>query len=1122
MIPLGIYTHINVAFAVIDPETFEIRPSMRSDIDIYERVTYLKSIDPDLKVFIAIGGWAFNDPGPSATTFSDLASSEEKQKTFFRSLTKFMATYNFDGIDIDWEYPSASDRSGRPEDFKNFPKFMKNLKAALKATGGRDGLSMTLPASYWYLKHFDIKHLVQHIDFFNIMTYDMHGTWDKGNQWTGEFLNAHTNLTEIKNSMDLIWRNEIPPDKVVLGMAFYGRAFTMVDPSCNKPGCLFASGADPGECSNEIGILMNSEISKIINDKKVEPTLYKDEAVKIATWDDQWVGYDDADTFELKTNFARSQCLGGIMVWAISQDLLDGTYSRALGRATNRSVIALADHAETNDTETVLHEQCKWTNCGDGCPSGWVTVPRSDPDKREGEIMLDDGGCLLDGQFHVLCCPPKKDVPTCGWYTFNNGDCDGKCPGNMYEIGGTQRGCSGYKGNYQAACCTGNSDAMAIYRKCEWGASFNCDDYTCSVTKPDIVALSVNGNGGSVCGGDWRTDLNEERKYCCDSSDDNMKWDDCTWEDHYSSTGMIATPKGSGNSFCASNCPDNKVRVAMEHYNTCSRKLGSRAKCCTPKYTTTVTTVDPEFAEMEADLKAWLANATCSNSFYSDGWTYGSMKKRSLWPDHALKNSTLTYMLSGPESAIHEKRQDQPFIIYTSNSALLILNDIIRAWRSSLVIVRAQKEFEAWDQIIGAQYAHLTTAVMLPFIKQYFNLYNIESSEIATQVICDLQEWDQMIEACSISSNNITCSNIDRDKWDPEYSVDPDTYGTSSGSVSRRGVSFPDGIFTLDKRDGAGRDFIVDCGIDPVTGQRRVMIITSQTYPNGNNGNSLQNANRLTARFALANPEECTDVTIDPNAPNNVWDWVTEHILELQLIPRSIEFMVTGRLPPVQGLPEYRSTNALMPWDSALLLTKDYSNTLPTVQGTPIDRIFNALGSKKNPGVLRNAETHLNSMKGRIFHSQQPIGDTVWNTMNLPDVNAARAALDELRVVISVFEYLNSEEIGRTLADVYQAVGTEMRTFEKAAKIAQPAATFRPNVLWREFMVNFFSRMIRWVRTWLVDHLNDLTNTWQTVYNRASDDQTRMIARRFIGEIDLLRARLGSVQFDTSTFIFMS
>ncbi|KAH2843082.1 hypothetical protein KXW36_000311, partial [Aspergillus fumigatus] len=177
-----------------------------------------------------------------------------------------------------WEYPVATDRSGRPEDFKNFPKFLANLKKSLKASGGRDGLSVTLPASYWYLQHFDIVELVKHVDFFNMMTYDLHGTWDKGNKWLGEYLLSHTNLTEITNALDLLWRNDIDSQKVVLGLAFYARAFTASNPGCLEPGCLFDSGANAGKCSHEVGILLNSEIMEIMEDGGLESKLDEDAA----------------------------------------------------------------------------------------------------------------------------------------------------------------------------------------------------------------------------------------------------------------------------------------------------------------------------------------------------------------------------------------------------------------------------------------------------------------------------------------------------------------------------------------------------------------------------------------------------------------------------------------------------------------------------------------------------------------------------------------------------------------------------------------------------------------------------------------------------------------------------
>jgi len=119
-----------------------------------------------------------NDPDqPTTTTFSDLAGSKSAQTAFFKSLVHFMSTYGFDGVDIDWEYPVASDRSGKPADFANYVSFLKNLKNALGSDGHKYGLRITLPSSYWYMQNFDIKSIESNVDWFNVMTYDLHGTW---------------------------------------------------------------------------------------------------------------------------------------------------------------------------------------------------------------------------------------------------------------------------------------------------------------------------------------------------------------------------------------------------------------------------------------------------------------------------------------------------------------------------------------------------------------------------------------------------------------------------------------------------------------------------------------------------------------------------------------------------------------------------------------------------------------------------------------------------------------------------------------------------------------------------------------------------------------------------------
>jgi chitinase len=79
----------------------------------------LKEINPNLKTLLAVGGWAFNDP-PTQNRFSNMVSTKESRTIFIESVVSLLGLHRFDGIDIDWEYPAADDRGGRPEDFVNY------------------------------------------------------------------------------------------------------------------------------------------------------------------------------------------------------------------------------------------------------------------------------------------------------------------------------------------------------------------------------------------------------------------------------------------------------------------------------------------------------------------------------------------------------------------------------------------------------------------------------------------------------------------------------------------------------------------------------------------------------------------------------------------------------------------------------------------------------------------------------------------------------------------------------------------------------------------------------------------------------------------------------------------
>ncbi|KAF9265381.1 putative chitinase [Marasmius fiardii PR-910] len=306
-IPLGTYTHLNYAFAFVDPKTFAVSPMVELDKELYPRFTALRRVNPGLETWISIGGWSMNDlDQPTATTFSDLAGSADAQNRFFGSLIQFMGTYGFDGVDIDWEYSVAPERSGKLDDYANYVSFLKNLKNALGSSGHKYGLTTTIPSSYWYMQHFDIIQIASIIDWFNVMTYDLHGTWDSTNPYIGPVLNAHTNITEITNTLDLLWRSNINPKQVVLGLGFYGRSFTLSDPSCTHAGCPFSEGGNPGRCTASAGTLSYSEIQDVIS-AGAKVTLDNDAKVKNVVWDtNQWVSYDDEETLKMKVDYANS------------------------------------------------------------------------------------------------------------------------------------------------------------------------------------------------------------------------------------------------------------------------------------------------------------------------------------------------------------------------------------------------------------------------------------------------------------------------------------------------------------------------------------------------------------------------------------------------------------------------------------------------------------------------------------------------------------------------------------------------------------------------------------------------------------------------------------------------
>ena len=240
----------------------------------------------------------------------------------------------------------------------------------------------------------------------------------------GNKIGAHTNLTEIKMSLDLLWRNEISPADVVLGFGFYGRSFLIENEDCTKPGCKFLDGAAPGGCSNTSGILTYAEIMSLQDNGIGKVFHVEEDAVNYMVWDsNQWVSYDDARTFKQKVKFAKEKCLGGLMIWAIDQDTYD--YRALEGLLGGKIAGGLMDGGEltedekeelANDFNRFTGEDCYVSECvteSNGaatCKPGYNVLEFVH--HPVGKLSITEKECVEDS-WRLICCPSKAMPADC-------------------------------------------------------------------------------------------------------------------------------------------------------------------------------------------------------------------------------------------------------------------------------------------------------------------------------------------------------------------------------------------------------------------------------------------------------------------------------------------------------------------------------------------------------------------------------------------------------------------------------------------------------------------------------------------------------------------------------------
>lgn len=336
------------------------------------------------------------------------------------------------------------------------------------------------------------------VDFFGFMAYDLHGYWDADVHTLGAIVRGQADIREIENDTLPLWFDALDPAKINFGLAYYGRGYTLADPSCATLGCAFTGPSKAGSCTNYDGVLSLREIEAKITADKLTPLLLQEAMMKQITFDGQWIGYDDEESISLKKGWADSRCFGGTMVWSvdfavegrcvhmlflpanrheltcISGDTLPVTSNGTCGATFGGTVCG--DWAAGNCCSSSGYCGNSSAHCGNGCQSGDCIHGGETTDGTCGAAFrhsycgsFSGGSCCsysgYCGSTDAFCgegcqsgCPTTDG--TCGAnYTYNT--CDGWSNGGCCSANGL---CGSGEDFCGAGCQSGDCDDKETFR----------------------------------------------------------------------------------------------------------------------------------------------------------------------------------------------------------------------------------------------------------------------------------------------------------------------------------------------------------------------------------------------------------------------------------------------------------------------------------------------------------------------------------------------------------------------------------------------------------------------------------------------------------------------------------
>jgi chitinase len=281
----------------------------------FHQLSELKNRYPRLKILISLEG--------KAADFAQDASPENRT-AFVASCVDMYIRGNFapgvvrpglfDGFDVDWESPQAADA-------ENFRALLEEFRRQMNAVRSGLRLSIAVGESPNELPGTDFAAVSRIVDQVGVMNYDYAGPWS---QTTGLLapLFAGKHYGSIENSIASYKARGVPDSKLLMGLPFYGYSWTAV-PSANNG--LFQPGrAVHGDRPYNYIRTLPVSFATYRDPRSQAPWLFDGQTF--------WT-YEDPVSVRYKVSYARSEHLGGVMIWELSNDTADAELLRVTWRS---------------------------------------------------------------------------------------------------------------------------------------------------------------------------------------------------------------------------------------------------------------------------------------------------------------------------------------------------------------------------------------------------------------------------------------------------------------------------------------------------------------------------------------------------------------------------------------------------------------------------------------------------------------------------------------------------------------------------------------------------------------------------------------------------------------------